>query len=159
MNRTACLAVAACLSLGAAACSPITSYNGFQVQDVRPDQIKVGEDSRSTVLTKLGSPSIQASFDPNIWFYVSQIADKYSYYKPRVRQRQIYEIRFDKTDERVTAVKSYVLTDGYQIAYDPRETPTRGRELSVIEQILGGLGRGGMLPQDNDPGNPRGPGR
>ena len=158
MNRTAILAVSACLALGAAACAPITSYNGFQVQDIKPEQIKVGDDTRSTVLTKLGSPSVQAAFDPNIWFYVSQISDKYSYYKPRVRQRQIVEIRFDK-DERVTVVKSYALTDGYDLAFDKRETPTRGRELSVIEQILGGLGRGGLLPQDNDPGNPRGPGR
>ena len=31
MNRTACLAVAASLALGATACAPITSYNGFQV--------------------------------------------------------------------------------------------------------------------------------
>ena len=78
MNRTACLAVAACLALGTTACAPITSYNGFQVQDVRPEQIKVGEDSRSTVLTKLGSPSVRASFDPNIWFYVTQISDNAS---------------------------------------------------------------------------------
>jgi outer membrane protein assembly factor BamE (lipoprotein component of BamABCDE complex) len=158
MKRTAIIAASVLLALGAAACAPITSYNGFQAQDVKPEQIKVGDDSRSTVLTKLGSPSVQAAFDANIWFYVSQVSDKYSYYKPRVRQRQIVEIRFDK-EEKVTLVKSYVLTDGYVVAYDKRETPTRGRELSVIEQILGGLGRGGLMPQDNDPGNPRGPGR
>ena len=158
MKRAALLAAAISVGISLAACAPITSYNGFQAQDIRPEQIKVNDDTRSTVLSKLGSPSVQASFDPNIWFYVSQVAEKYAYYQPKVRSRQVYEIRFDK-DEKVVSVKSYKLTDGYQIAYDKRETPTRGRELSVIEQILGGLGRGGMLPQDNDPGNPRGPGR
>ena len=54
MIRKALLAAAGALALGTAACAPITSYNGFQPQDVQPAQIKVGEDSRSTVLTKLG---------------------------------------------------------------------------------------------------------
>ncbi len=157
MIRKALLAAVGAVALASAACAPITSYNGFQPQDVRPEQIKVGDDSRSTVLSKLGSPSVQSAFDQNSWYYVTQIADKYAYYLPRVRQRSVVEIKFDK-DEKVTEVKSYKLTDGYQIAYDKHETPTRGRELSVLEQILGGLGRGGMLPQDNDPGNPGGGG-
>ena len=64
------------------------------------------------------------------------------------------QVTFDKS-EKVASIKTVKLTDGVQIAYEKRETPTRGRELSVIEQILGGLGRGGFLPQDDDPGNPR----
>jgi outer membrane protein assembly factor BamE (lipoprotein component of BamABCDE complex) len=155
MIRKTTLAAMGALALATAGCAPITSYNGFQAQDVKPDQVKVGEDSRSTVLSKLGSPSVQGAFDADTWYYVSQISDKYAYYTPKVRDRTVVEIKFDK-EEKVTLVKSYKLTDGYVIAYDKRETPTRGRELSVIEQILGGLGRGGLLPQDNDPGNPGG---
>ena len=45
-----------------------------------------------------------------------------------------------------------LLVPAQKIAYNKAETPTRGRELSVIEQLLGNIGRGGMLPQDNDPG-------
>ena len=153
MTHKSLLAVAA-LSLSIVACAPITSYNGFQAQDVKPDQLKVGEDTRSSVLTQLGSPSMQSTFDANTWFYVTQVADKYAYYLPRVRDRQVVQVTFDKS-EKVASIKTVKLTDGVQIAYEKRETPTRGRELSVIEQILGGLGRGGFLPQDDDPGNPR----
>jgi hypothetical protein len=41
------------------------------------------------------------------------------------------------------------------IAYNNRETPTRGREMTVLEQLLGSVGRGTMLPQDDEgvPGN------
>ena len=156
MTRNALIAIAVGgLLLGASACAPITSYNGFQAQDVKPDQIKVGLDTRSTVLSKLGSPSTQSTFDPDTWYYVTQISDKYAYYLPKVRQREIVELKFDK-EEKVIALKTYRLQDGVEVAFDKRETPTRGRELSVLEQILGGLGRGGLLPQDNDPGNPRG---
>jgi outer membrane protein assembly factor BamE (lipoprotein component of BamABCDE complex) len=155
------LALAAALlagSLAATACAPVTSYNGFQAREEKPQDVKVGVDTKSTLLSSLGSPSMKSTFDPNVWFYVSQITDEYAYYKPRVRTRDVVRITFG-ADEKVTEVKHLTLGDGYLVAYDRRETPTRGRSLSWIEQVLGTIGRGGALPQENDPGNPRGGGR
>ena len=48
----------------------------------KPEDVKVGVDTRSTVLTRLGSPSESATFDPNIWFYISQVTDKIAYKNP-----------------------------------------------------------------------------
>lgn len=158
MTRSLFAAAVATLALSGfslGACAPVTAYNGFQALDVKPADIKVGEDSRSTVLTKLGSPSQVSTFDSNTWYYVSAITEKYAYYKPRTTMREVTAIRFAK-DDKVEAVKSLTLKDGFQLAYGKRETPTRGRELSILEQLLGNVGRGGMLPQENDPGNPRG---
>ena len=152
---SALFAAALAATLGAAACAPVTSYNGFQAREQKPQDVKVGVDTKSTVLTSLGSPSTKSTFDPNVWYYVSQITDEYAYYKPRVRTRDVVRITFGK-DEKVSEVKHLTLKDGYQIAYDRAETPTRGRSLSWVEQVLGTIGRGGVLPQDNDPGNPRG---
>jgi hypothetical protein len=64
----------------------------------------------------------------------------------------VIAINFDKTTEKVTAVRTLSLGDGYEVAYVNRETPTRGRELSVFEQLLGTIGRGSPIPPDNDPG-------
>ena len=41
MKRTAIIAASVLLALGATACAPITSYNGFQAQDVKPEQLVV----------------------------------------------------------------------------------------------------------------------
>jgi len=158
-SASAAVAAAALLLVGAGACTPTISYNGFQAREDKPQDVKVGIDTRSTVLTKLGSPSVVATFEPNIWYYVSQTTARSAYFRPKLRERDVVAITFDK-DEKVTGVNAYKLKDGFKIAYSGRETPTRGRELSVLEQILGNVGRGGMLPQDqNDPGNPRGGGR
>lgn len=145
------------LALIAGACTPITSYNGFQVREEKPAAMKVGEDTKSTVLTKLGSPSSRSSFGDETWFYITQVTSKSSYHKPQIERRDVVSIRFDK-DEKVAEVKTYGLKDGYRIAYDNRITPTRGRQLNWVEQILGTIGSGGLLPQDADPGNPRGGG-
>jgi outer membrane protein assembly factor BamE (lipoprotein component of BamABCDE complex) len=153
MRRKALSAVLVAIGLaGAAGCAPVTTLNGFQSVDFKPQDAKVDVDTRSTLLTKLGSPSAVATFDPNIWYYVTQTSDKVAYLRPQIKSRTVIAITFDPTSEKVTQVRTLGLGDGYQIAYDTRETPTRGRELSALEQLLGTIGRGSALPPDNDPG-------
>jgi len=146
------LAFAALAVAGLSACAPIASMNGFVAVDAKPQDTKVGVDTRSTVLAKLGSPSAVATFDPNVWYYISQTSEKVAYLRPQLKSRTVTVIAFDKGTEKVTTVKTLGLGDGYQVAYDTRETPTRGRQLSALEQLLGTIGRGAPIPQDNDPG-------
>lgn len=152
MLRNAAFAVLAAVLIGASGCAPTIAYNGFQPIETKPQDVKVGVDTRSTVLTKLGSPSAVSTFDKNTWFYISQTTEKYAYYLPRVTKRNVVAITFDG-NEKVASVKDLTLKDGYRIAYDKHETPTRGRSLSWIEQLLGTVGRGSMLPmEENTPG-------
>jgi outer membrane protein assembly factor BamE (lipoprotein component of BamABCDE complex) len=150
--RLLCAAFAVCVVAGLGACAPITTLNGFQAVDVKPQDAKVGVDTRSTLLSSLGSPSAVATFNPDIWYYVTQTSDKVAYLRPVLKSRTVVAITFDHASEKVVAVKTLALTDGYQVAYERRETPTRGRELSALEQLLGTIGKGGALPPDNDPG-------
>ncbi|HRD28778.1 MAG TPA: outer membrane protein assembly factor BamE [Caulobacter sp.] len=155
MFRKAALAAASAVVLmTTGACMPMTTYSGFQAIEVNPADIKAGEDTKSTVMGKLGSPSARSTFDPNVWFYMSQVTDRVAFYQPRVAQRNIYAVTFDAATEQVTAVNAYTLRDGKVFAYNSRETPTRGRELSILEQLLGNVGRGGMLPRDDEEGVP-----
>jgi len=135
------------------ACAPLRETRGYQAIDHKPQDVKVNVDTKSTVLEALGSPSAVSTFDPNIWYYISQNAATIGYHKSHITKRSVVSITFNKESEKVVAVKDYTLKDGNLIAYNTRETPTRGRELSVIEQLLGNVGRGGILPQqDPTPG-------
>lgn len=152
MSRHAAFAVFAAIALagGLSACSPITSYSGFQAIDSDPKDVKVGTDTKSTVRAKLGSPSVQSTFDPNVWFYVNQIKERVAFRKPQVTARNVTAITFNKDTEMVETVNVYTLKDGKVIAFNDRETPTRGREMTVLEQLLGSVGRGGLLPQEDE---------
>jgi outer membrane protein assembly factor BamE (lipoprotein component of BamABCDE complex) len=150
MSRTAAFLAAAAVLMGAAACSPISNYQGFQAIDARPADVKVGTDTRSTVLAKLGSPTATSTFDKDVWFYMTQIRNQTSFYRPKISYRNVVAIAFDHDTEQVKSVNSYSLADGRVIAYNTRETPTRGREMTVLEQLVGSIGNGSILPPDSD---------
>mgnify|MGYP000093615567 FL=1 len=151
MSRPAVFAAAVlALAFATSACTPLTSYSGFQAIEAKPADMKVGEDSKSTLMEKLGSPSAVSTFDNNTWYYISQTTDRVAFYYPRVIKRDVVAIKFNPADEKVASVNTYTLRDGKVIAYNGRETPTRGREMTILEQLLGNVGRGGMLPQDDE---------
>ena len=148
-RKSALFAVAVALaSIGA--CSPSVYHQGFQAVDVRPADVKVGEDTRSTVLSKLGSPTATSTFDKDLWFYMSQLRSQTSFYQPKTIQREVVAISFDHDTEQVKSVDKYTIRDGRVIAYNTHETPTRGREMTVLEQLVGSIGAGSVLPNDQD---------
>ena len=54
-------------------------------------------------------------------------------------QREIVAIQFDD-DDVVSDVLVYDVDDGRVLDYNSRVTPTRGRELGILEQLFGTLG-------------------
>jgi outer membrane protein assembly factor BamE (lipoprotein component of BamABCDE complex) len=152
-SRAAFAALAAGLLLPAAmsglsACAPITSYSGFQAIESDPKDVKVGTDTKSTVRSRLGTPSATGAFDNNTWIYMNQMKSRVAFKQPEVIARNITAITFNKDSELVESVNNLTLKDGKVIAFNGRETPTRGRELSILEQILGNVGRGSLVNTD-----------
>lgn len=150
MLRRAAFAAISVSLLATAACTPITTYSGFQAIEANPKDVKVGEDTKSTVRGRLGSPSATSTFDPNVWFYIDQVKETVAFRKPVTTRRDVTAIKFDKDSEQVVSVDQLSLKDGKVIAFNGRETPTRGRELTIIEQLIGSVGRGGMLPNSDE---------
>lgn len=152
MRRLTPVLCAVSLAALAAACAPVTAFQGYQPVDVRPAEIKAGADSKTTVRTKLGSPTTVSTFEPNIWYYMAQTTDAFGAYTPRTRTREIVAITFDKTTEQVARVDTLTAKDGRVIAFNGRATPTVGRELGIFEQLISNVGTQMLPQQDDDPG-------
>jgi len=103
--------------------------------------------------------SLTSTFDQNTWYYVNSVSARVAFRRPAVISRNVTAITFNKDSELVETVNLYTLKDGKVIAYNGRETPTRGREMTVLEQLLGTVGRGSMLPQDDEGPGRRSPGQ
>ncbi|WP_439473042.1 outer membrane protein assembly factor BamE [Brevundimonas sp.] len=156
MLRTKLLIAALSVAALTSACAPMVGQNGFQAIDAKPTDIVAGTDTRQTVLTKLGSPSTTSAFESEtIWYYISQVTEKYTYNLPQVTQRSVTEITFNN-DGQVAGVRTLGLEDGERISMNGRETPTRGRQLTILEQLLGNVARGQLPRTDEDvPGQRR----
>ncbi len=156
MARRAILAAGLVALLPLAGClTPSKDYHGYVADDAQPRDIKPGEDTRSTVLAQLGSPSTKSLFDDNTWIYMSEVQQRIAYLKPKVTYRSVTAISFGE-DDKVDEVLQYNANDGQIVNYAARETPTRGRELGLWEQIFGTIGNV-KLPEDAaTPDNPTG---
>ena len=157
LRKIALAAVGAGLLVATTACQPITSYAGFQAIEEDPKDIKVGTDTKSTVRARLGSPSATSTFDPNVWYYIAQTNERVSFRKPQAVARNITAVSFNKDTEAVEHIDNVTLKDGKVLAFNGRETPTRGREMTILEQLLGNVGRGNMLPNEEDRAPGQGP--
>lgn len=145
MARNILLAIASAALLTSCA-SASRDFQGYVADDVKPADITPGEATRASVLADLGSPSTSSVFDESTWFYISSTRQRFAFYHPKVIDRTVVAIRFGE-DDIVEEVLQYDEADGRIIKYASRETPTRGRELGLLEQIFGNVGRV-ALPQD-----------
>lgn len=156
MSRCAILALSL-LALPLTAClTPSRDYHGYVADEAQPREMKPGEDTRSSVLAQLGSPSTTSIFDETTWIYMSELQERIAYLNPKVKTRSVVAIRFGE-DDKVEEVVEYDQDAGQIVNYASRETPTRGRELGFWEQIFGTIGAV-QLPRTNEatPDNPTG---
>jgi len=128
-------------------CSPIVENRGYVFDEKLLDQIKVNETISNDVMDILGSPSTTSAIDASTWYYIYSKAETVAFYHPTVTDRRVLAVSFND-DNKVKNLKYYGLEEGKIISYVDRTTPTRGRELTVLQQLFGNLGRlgAGSLP-------------
>ena len=143
-------------ALALSGCAPTLKQTGYLQYDANPaTDIAVG-DSEATVLDKLGNPSQTSLYDPGEWYYIDQVSMKMTYKQPKVTSRNVTVVRFDKDAKTVAEVKTLTLADGRVLTPTPEKTPTRGRSLTALEQILGTVGQQKLdNSRDTDPGRQR----
>lgn len=167
MRRLA-LAGLAAAALVAAGCTATRDFHGYVPDQALPEDVKPAVDTRSTVLARLGTPSTTSIFDTpgqaqlqagkeKLWVYMSSTRERLAFYYPKVVQRHIIAVRFDE-DDVVSDVLIYDTDDGRVVDYNSRVTPTRGRELGILEQLFGTLGSlrnqiPGMEQDNTQPGD------
>lgn len=120
-------------------CAPTRNVRGNLVQDYQLSEVTTGQDTRTDVLRKLGSPTTKAPFDDNVWYYLGQEMEKRGILDPQVTQERIIRISFD-ADGIVQDIQN-IENQRLDLPYAREKTPTSGNEITFTQQLLGNLGK------------------
>ena len=140
MRRMRGVVLAAVLGATLAGCEPVVRSHGYAPDEALLAQLAVGQDTRATVAEKIGRPVTDSPFDDEGWYYVSSTLEQYMYHAPKVTDRRVVAVKFDENDV-VSDVSTYGVEDGRVVDLATQTTPTHGRELTILQQLLGNLGR------------------
>jgi outer membrane protein assembly factor BamE (lipoprotein component of BamABCDE complex) len=123
-----------------AACSPTVSNHGYRIDAETLAQIRPGVTSREEVYRLLGSPSSVGTFDDERWYYISQRSEQMSFYQSEITEQDIVTVDFD-AGGMVRDVGRQDMSLAQAIEPSSDETRTMGNEFSLLQQLLGNVGR------------------
>jgi outer membrane protein assembly factor BamE (lipoprotein component of BamABCDE complex) len=127
-----------------------TINQGYVADPAAIELVPVGS-SREQVLLALGTPSTTATFDNEVFYYISQQRTRaVAFAKPKLVGQTVLAVYFGP-DGTVQSISNYGLKDGRVFDFIKRVTPTGGKDATFIGGILGGLSKGGAptLGPDN----------
>ena len=127
---------------GLAACSPQVSQHGHTIDAESVARIKPGVTSREEVARLLGSPSTLATFEDDRWYYVTQRRESRSFFENRITEQDVITVSFDQRGI-VQNIERHGMDQAMAVEPEPDSTQTLGNELSVVEQLIGNIGRFG----------------
>eukprot|EP01035_Chromulina_nebulosa_P064054 gene64054-87607_t len=94
--------------------------------------------SREQALLSLGTPSATATFDAEVFYYISQTRQRsVAFMKPSLKAQSVLAVYFTK-DGVVDHLAHYSLQDGRVVDMLNRTTPTGGVEKTFLMRLLSG---------------------
>jgi len=127
------------LALAVAACAPTVAQRGNVPDPDKLAELKPG-DTKDKVVQTIGSPSTIGTFSDKKWYYISRKTEKVAFFDPKTVDQQVVEVVFDQ-DDKIQEIKTLNLNDAYDVDVVGRSTPTAGKSLTVMDQLLGNIGR------------------
>jgi outer membrane protein assembly factor BamE (lipoprotein component of BamABCDE complex) len=155
MRRTVPLSLVGVLaSFALGGCQNVIDHRGFAATPGSVEKLEVNTQSREDVIRLIGTPTAVATFNPNTWYYISQQQETFAFFKAEITEQNVLQLTFNDAG-RLTTLKNYDLKDGQDIDMVSRVTPTAGKELTILEQLLGNVGKFSG-PRQSNPGAPTG---
>ncbi len=146
--------LAGCKSISELTYSPQT--RGNKVDPELLTQLVPGTSTRTDVTSLIGSPTAKASFDDNTWIYIGEITKPVIGGIQMIDDQQVIVLNFDASGVLRTITRKG-MKDAEPVTVVSRSTPSPGNDASLIQQLLGNVGRfspGGAI---GSPGGVAGP--
>src|SRR5258708_8234944 len=127
-------------ALALAACQPTIDQRGNLPDKSKLAEIEPGVTTKQMVSQILGTPSSVSTFSDKTWYYISRRTEQTAFFDPEVLDQQVVVVGFDEGGV-VREVQHLNLADSRPVDPSSRETPSAGKELGFVEQLIGNLGK------------------
>jgi len=115
-----------------------TFQRGYVLQEGALEQIPIGA-SQEQVLIVLGTPSTVATVNGEVFYYISQKAERAAaFLNQEVTDQRVIAVYFDH-DRKVRRLANYGLNDGKVFDFVSQTTPTGGQDLNYVRGSLKSL--------------------
>ncbi len=112
-----------------------TFQRGYVLQEGALEQIPIGA-SQEQVLIVLGTPSTVATVRGEVFYYISQKAQRAAaFLHQEVVDQRVVAVYFDQ-DRKVRKLASYGLKDGKLFDFVSQTTPTGGQDLNYVRGLF-----------------------
>ncbi len=141
--------IAVLMLVGVTGCEETVHVRGNVPHSVDIAKIKKGFHKKRDIENILGTPSAVATFKKETWYYIGGRVKTVSFFRPEVLDRKVLVIHFNDRGV-VDAVEARDVPIVEDIKLVERETPTKGKELTILQQLIGNIGRFSTGDQQND---------
>jgi outer membrane protein assembly factor BamE (lipoprotein component of BamABCDE complex) len=136
MNPIIALALAGLLL----SCAPRLDNHGNTVDLDNLVEIEPGKTRKTRVSALLGAPSTRSDYGQDTWIYIGSKTKTVAFFQPEVVNRRVVYITFG-ADGVVNSIGKLSDADGKKIEFVSRQTPTSGQRITLLQQLLGNVGR------------------
>ncbi|WNJ98576.1 outer membrane protein assembly factor BamE [Thalassospiraceae bacterium LMO-JJ14] len=147
ITRSFIAAVAIVGIAGLSACSPRVAQRGAMPDVDAIAAIIPNKTTKEQVERSLGSPSSINMFGEETWMYIGETTETLAFLEHKVNERSVLLVRFNDKGV-VEDVESHGLDESRNIVPVERTTPTVGKSITVLEQLMGNINRFGKIGQE-----------
>ena len=125
-------------TLIAGGCAPIVQVSGYVPLKAEIERLRVGVSTRADVLQSLGEPLNYREDSANSILFVQQKVETVAFLKPRVSERKIVKLSFDKAST-LAKVEQFAGADAKSFEMEKEIVVSTGRKLSFWQQMFGNI--------------------
>ena len=137
-------ALASSLAFGACSLPDFMSFDpqtrGNMVTSEQVAELVPGTTTRADVTSLIGTPTARATFDDNTWIYISEVTRPIIGGTLEVENQRVVVLSFDPRGV-LRTIETKSQKDAQPVQVVSRTTPSPGSDASVLQQLLGNVGK------------------
>ena len=113
---------------------------GNMAEEYEYSQLIPGTSTKADATSLLGSPTSHDTFDDNTWLYIGELTQPVIASYPAIDRQQVIVLRFDGNGT-LRALRKLTGKNAVRVAMAGGSTPSPGSEATVLQQVIGNVGR------------------